>query len=43
MGIPPSEYFRAMTDLYSHFDEQGMPTHDADGKEVGVYISASVR
>ncbi|XP_039294913.1 cysteine--tRNA ligase, cytoplasmic isoform X3 [Nilaparvata lugens] len=32
--IPPSEMFRAQTDKYSKFDDQGIPTHDNEGKEV---------
>ncbi len=31
---PASEYFKTMTDKYSLFDEKGMPTHDAKGKEL---------
>jgi len=32
--IPPSEMFKSETDKYSAFDEKGMPTHDAEGKEI---------
>ncbi|VDN12131.1 unnamed protein product [Dibothriocephalus latus] len=32
--MPPSEMFRSQTDKYSAFDDKGMPTHDASGKEV---------
>ncbi|XP_053385262.1 cysteine--tRNA ligase, cytoplasmic-like [Mercenaria mercenaria] len=32
--IPPSELFRKETDKYSKFDEKGLPTHDAEGKEL---------
>uniref|UniRef100_A0A0V0J4L5 cysteine--tRNA ligase n=2 Tax=Schistocephalus solidus TaxID=70667 RepID=A0A0V0J4L5_SCHSO len=32
--MPPSEMFRSQTDKYSAFDEKGIPTHDASGKEV---------
>ncbi|KAK3102977.1 hypothetical protein FSP39_015466, partial [Pinctada imbricata] len=32
--IPPSELFRKETDKYSKFDEKGIPTHDAEGKEL---------
>lgn len=32
--IAPEEMFRGMTDLYSAFDERGMPTHDAKGEPV---------
>lgn len=31
MSIPPSEMFKSQTDLYSLFDEDGVPTHDAAG------------
>jgi cysteinyl-tRNA synthetase len=31
---PASEYFKQMTDNYSQFDEQGIPTHNAAGKEL---------
>lgn len=30
--IPPSQMFLNQTDLYSKFDETGMPTHDAAGE-----------
>lgn len=39
MRIPPSEMFKSQLDKYSQFDSTGMPTHDAEGKE----ISASAR
>ncbi|XP_072390660.1 cysteine--tRNA ligase, cytoplasmic [Diabrotica undecimpunctata] len=32
--IPPTEMFRHETDKYSKFDENGFPTHDAEGKEI---------
>ncbi|KAK9503324.1 hypothetical protein O3M35_011923 [Rhynocoris fuscipes] len=32
--IPASEMFLSMTDKYSAFDSQGIPTHDAQGKEI---------
>ena len=31
-SIPPTEMFRSQTDKYSAFDEQGLPTHDAEGE-----------
>ncbi|KAM5316950.1 cysteine--tRNA ligase, cytoplasmic [Glossophaga mutica] len=34
MRIPPSELFLSERDKYSRFDENGLPTHDADGKEL---------
>lgn len=30
--IPPQEMFLGMTDIYSKFDGEGMPTHDKDGE-----------
>ncbi|KAL8589222.1 hypothetical protein ACOMHN_017024 [Nucella lapillus] len=32
--MPPSELFVSQTDKYSKFDDKGMPTHDAEGKEL---------
>jgi cysteinyl-tRNA synthetase len=32
--IPPSEMFKLEKDKYSQFDDKGIPTHDADGKEI---------
>ncbi|XP_037587043.1 cysteine--tRNA ligase, cytoplasmic isoform X4 [Cebus imitator] len=34
MKIPPSEMFLSETDKYSKFDENGLPTHDMEGKEL---------
>ncbi|XP_037012239.2 cysteine--tRNA ligase, cytoplasmic [Artibeus jamaicensis] len=34
MRIPPSELFLSEQDKYSRFDENGLPTHDVDGKEL---------
>lgn len=34
MKTPPSEMFRSETDKYSKFDENGLPTHDIEGKEL---------
>ncbi|XP_039592953.1 cysteine--tRNA ligase, cytoplasmic isoform X1 [Polypterus senegalus] len=34
MKIPPSEMFKSESDKYSSFDENGFPTHDAEGKEI---------
>ncbi|XP_054426710.1 cysteine--tRNA ligase, cytoplasmic isoform X1 [Pteronotus mesoamericanus] len=34
MRIPPSEMFLSESDKYSRFDENGLPTHDVDGKEL---------
>ncbi|XP_061178212.1 cysteine--tRNA ligase, cytoplasmic-like isoform X1 [Saccostrea echinata] len=32
--IPPWELFKKETDKYSQFDDKGIPTHDAEGKEL---------
>ena len=32
LRVPPEEMFRSMTDQYSVFDANGMPTHDAKGE-----------
>ncbi|KAK7098490.1 cysteine--tRNA ligase, cytoplasmic-like [Littorina saxatilis] len=32
--IPPSQLFTGQTEKYSKFDDKGMPTHDAEGKEL---------
>uniref|UniRef100_A0A8B9VDH6 Cysteine--tRNA ligase, cytoplasmic n=2 Tax=Anas TaxID=8835 RepID=A0A8B9VDH6_9AVES len=34
MKIPPHEMFKLERDKYSIFDENGFPTHDAEGKEL---------
>ncbi|XP_072375053.1 cysteine--tRNA ligase, cytoplasmic isoform X1 [Scyliorhinus torazame] len=34
LKIPPSELFRLEKDKYSKFDENGIPTHDMEGKEL---------
>ncbi|ERE81063.1 cysteinyl-tRNA synthetase, cytoplasmic [Cricetulus griseus] len=34
MKIAPSEMFLSETDKYSKFDENGLPTHDTEGKEL---------
>ncbi|XP_065574110.1 cysteine--tRNA ligase, cytoplasmic-like isoform X4 [Artemia franciscana] len=33
-AIPPGDLFRKETDKYSQFDDKGLPTHDAEGKEI---------
>eukprot|EP00288_Rhodomonas_lens_P016752 CAMPEP_0177703986 /NCGR_PEP_ID=MMETSP0484_2-20121128/7958_1 /TAXON_ID=354590 /ORGANISM="Rhodomonas lens, Strain RHODO" /LENGTH=832 /DNA_ID=CAMNT_0019215365 /DNA_START=51 /DNA_END=2549 /DNA_ORIENTATION=- len=33
-AVAPSEMFKALTDKYKTFDDQGMPTHAADGTEL---------
>ncbi|XP_064599613.1 cysteine--tRNA ligase, cytoplasmic-like [Liolophura sinensis] len=32
--LPPSEMFKHETNKYSQFDDKGLPTHDATGKEL---------
>nr|CAH7726846.1 unnamed protein product [Callosobruchus chinensis] len=32
--IPPTEMFKKETDKYSKFDDDGLPTHDVEGKEI---------
>ncbi|KAM8814082.1 cysteine--tRNA ligase, cytoplasmic [Rhynchonycteris naso] len=34
MRTPPSEMFLSECDKYSRFDENGLPTHDTEGKEL---------
>uniref|UniRef100_A0A8C9APJ6 Cysteine--tRNA ligase, cytoplasmic n=1 Tax=Prolemur simus TaxID=1328070 RepID=A0A8C9APJ6_PROSS len=34
MKVPPSEMFLSESDKYSKFDENGLPTHDTEGKEL---------
>jgi cysteinyl-tRNA synthetase len=34
MYTPPTEFFRKDTNLYSAFDSDGVPTHDASGNEI---------
>lgn len=40
MKIHPKDLFKGETDKYSQFDEDGIPTHDKDGKEISkVYFT----
>jgi hypothetical protein len=34
MSVAPEDMFRSQTDLYSLFDEEGVPTHDAAGEKI---------
>jgi hypothetical protein len=34
MAVDPRAMFKGQTDLYSKFDADGVPTHDAEGKEL---------
>ena len=40
---PAKEYFKQMTDKFSAFDEQGLPTHDAKGKELSMEIKNKLK
>lgn len=42
-NIPPQEFFRAQTDLYSQFDEDGVPTHDAAGEKLSKNATKNLR
>ena len=42
-NIPPQEYFKSMTDLYSLFDEDGVPTHDAKGEKLSKNATKNLR
>lgn len=43
MKIPPQELFKAMTDKYSAFDENGLPTKDQEGKELSKGAAKKVK
>ncbi len=34
MNLDPRDMFKSQTNMYSKFDEDGVPTHDAEGKEL---------
>lgn len=34
MSIAPQDMFKNQTDLYSQFDEDGVPTHDEKGEKL---------
>lgn len=34
MAIAPDQMFRNQPELYSEFDAEGIPTKDAEGKEI---------
>lgn len=40
---PPEEMFLHMTDKYSKFDDQGLPTHDVDGKEISKGLNKKLK
>ena len=33
MSVNPQDMFKTQSDLYSQFDADGIPTHDADGNQ----------
>jgi hypothetical protein len=43
MNIDPREMFKSQTDLYSKFDEEGIPTHDTEGKEISKSSSKKLK
>jgi hypothetical protein len=43
MTTSPSDLFRKQTQLYSLFDKDGMPTHDASGKELSKSTLAKIK
>ena len=34
MSLAPEDMFKSQTDLYSQFDAEGIPTHDAAGEKI---------
>ncbi len=34
MSVAPEEMFKNQPELYSQFDEEGIPTHDAAGEKI---------
>eukprot|EP01036_Dinobryon_divergens_P030807 gene30807-40109_t len=43
MAVSPQEMFRNQPELYSQFDEDGIPTHDAAGEKVSKSASKKLR
>jgi hypothetical protein len=43
MHVAPEEMYRNKTDLYSKFDTNGVPTHEADGKEISKSLSKKLQ
>ena len=43
MKLNPVDMFRSQTDLYSQFDVDGLPTHDADAKEISKSLSKKLK
>ena len=43
MSLNPQDMFRKYTDLYSAFDTDGVPTHDATGREISKSTNKKLR
>ena len=43
MKIDPKDYFTSQTDLYSAFDEDGVPTHDKEGQPLSKSSSKKLK
>jgi glutaminyl-tRNA synthetase len=43
MAVSPVDMFRSQTDLYSQFDDEGMPTHDAAGEKISKSMYKKLR
>lgn len=43
MAVSPQEMFRNQPELYSLFDEDGIPTHDAAGEKVSKSAGKKLR
>jgi len=41
--VPPTELFRRQPVLYSLFDSDGVPTHDADGNKLDTSVIQQLR
>lgn len=41
--VKPTEMFCRLPNLYSLFDSDGVPTHDADGNKLDVYVIQQLR
>lgn len=43
MSMAPQDMFKTQTDLYSQFDEDGVPTHDAAGEPLSKNAKKNLR
>jgi hypothetical protein len=43
MSLAPQDMFKSQTDLYSKFDEEGIPTHDAAGEKISKSMYKKLR